>query len=129
MGYKILIVDDSGTMRKIISRTIMLTGLPVDEMFNAEHGRQALDLMKQKDVSLVITDINMPVMDGITMLEKMAEDEVMKKLPVVIISTEGSETKLERLSGKGVKAFIRKPFTPEKVRDTLQVVLGGAYVQ
>jgi two-component system chemotaxis response regulator CheY len=129
MGYNILIVDDSGTMRKIISRTIMLTGLPVDEMFNAEHGRQALDLMKQKDVSLVITDINMPVMDGITMLEKMAEDEVMKKLPVVIISTEGSETKLERLSGKGVKAFIRKPFTPEKVRDTLQVVLGGAYAQ
>lgn len=129
MGYNILIVDDSGTMRKIISRTIMLTGLPVNEMLNAEHGRQALEVMKQKEVSLVITDINMPVMDGITMLEKMSEDEVMKKLPVVVISTEGSETKLEKLSGKGVRAFIRKPFTPEKVRDTLQVVLGGAYVQ
>jgi len=129
MGYNILIVDDSGTMRKIISRTIMLTGLPVNEMLSAEHGRQALEVMKQKEVSLVITDINMPVMDGITMLEKMSEDEVMKKLPVVVISTEGSETKLEKLGGKGVKAFIRKPFTPEKVRDTLQVVLGGAYVQ
>lgn len=123
MSYNILIVDDSSTMRKIIHRTIDMSGVPVEEVLTAEDGEKAINVLKEKNVQLVITDINMPIMDGITMIERMSEDATMKDLPIVVISTEGSETKIERLNGKSVKAYIKKPFTPEMIRDTLRCVL------
>jgi two-component system chemotaxis response regulator CheY len=125
MSYNILIVDDSKTMRNIIGRTISIAGIPTQEVLMAENGEMALQILKEKPVELIITDINMPVMDGITMIEKISEDEAIRDLPIVVISTEGSETKIGRLNGKGIKAYIRKPFSPEMIRDTLNHVLGG----
>jgi two-component system, chemotaxis family, chemotaxis protein CheY len=127
MGTTILIVDDSQTMRKIIMRTITMAGVSVGEMVGAEDGEKALEILRNKAVDIVITDINMPIMDGIAMIERMDDDEVLRKVPVVVISTEGSEAKIERLAGKNVRAYIRKPFSPELIRDTLQTVLGVSY--
>ncbi len=123
MGYRILIVDDSTTMRKIIARTIHLTGVPVDEIVEAENGEKGLAQLRAGRVNLVISDINMPIMDGIAMIDEIHSDDKLNKIPILVISTEGSETKIEKLNGKGVKAYIRKPFSPEMIRDILTEVL------
>jgi len=80
--------------------------------------------MKDNWIDLVLADINMPEMDGVAMIEKMHEDDVLKHIPIVVVSTEGSETKIEKLWAKGMKAFVKKPFTPESIRDVVRDVLG-----
>jgi two-component system, chemotaxis family, chemotaxis protein CheY len=128
MGYRILIVDDSNTMRKIIIRTIKMTDVPVEEIMEAENGEKGLEHLRSSTFNLVITDINMPVMDGIAMIDEIRSATIFQNIPIVVISTEGSETKIDRLSGKGVKAYIRKPFTPEMIRDILNEVLEVSHV-
>ncbi|MFA6448318.1 MAG: response regulator [bacterium] len=124
MPYNILIVDDSQVIRSVIARTIDLAGVPIGEMLYAQNGATALDLLSRNWVDLVLADINMPVMDGVTMIEKMHEDEMMSGVPVVVISTEGSEKKIEKLRSSGVKAFVKKPFMPETIRGVIRDVLG-----
>jgi two-component system, chemotaxis family, chemotaxis protein CheY len=125
MSYNILIVDDSQVIRSMIARTINLAGVPVGEMLYAQNGETALKLLNDNWVDLVLADINMPVMDGLTMIEKMHGDEVMSSVPVVVISTEGSEKKIEKLWNSGVRAFVKKPFMPETIRGVIRDVLGG----
>ena len=117
MSYNILIVDDSRTIRSVVRRTIELASIPVGEVFEAENGQEALDILNEEWVDLVLADINMPVMTGVEMVDRMQEDEVLKSVPVVIVSTEGSVTRIEELRGKGVKGYVRKPFTPEQLKD------------
>ena len=124
MAFNILIVDDSAIIRKMISRTLHLASVPVGDIFQAENGRDALGILGCNWIDLVLADINMPVMDGMTMLETMHEDDVLRHIPVVVISTEGSETKIEKLWQKGMKAFIKKPFMPETIREVIHQVLG-----
>jgi two-component system, chemotaxis family, chemotaxis protein CheY len=125
MSFNILIVDDSQVIRSMVARTIRMAGVPIGEMLYAADGAAALKILGDSWVDLVLADINMPVMDGVTMIEKMHDDEIMKNVPVVVISTEGSETKLDRLIKSGVKAFVKKPFMPETIRGVIQEVLGG----
>ena len=122
--YNILIVDDSRTIRAVIKKTLDIADVPVGELFEAENGQIALDLMKEHWIDLVFADINMPVMTGIEMVEKMAENNILEKLPVIIISTEGSKTRIEELYKKGVKAYLRKPITPEALTDVVKEVMG-----
>ncbi len=124
MAYNILVVDDSAIIRKMVSRTIQMAQVPVGDIFHAENGRDALGILGANWIDLVLADINMPVMDGMAMLEAMHNDEVMKNVPVIIVSTEGSETKIERLWQKGMKAFVKKPFMPETIREVISGVLG-----
>jgi two-component system, chemotaxis family, chemotaxis protein CheY len=124
MNFNILIVDDSATIRKMIARTINLAMVPVGGIFQAENGSEALGILGCNWIDLVFADINMPVMDGMAMLETMHEDDVMRHIPVVIVSTEGSETKIEKLWRTGMKAFIKKPFMPETIREVIHEVLG-----
>lgn len=125
MAFNILIVDDSHVTRTMIARTIQMAGVPVGELYYAENGREALDAMRANWVDLVLADINMPVMDGMEMLEKMSRDADLRNVPVVIVSTEGSETKLEKLRGLGMRAFVKKPFMPERIREVMREILGG----
>lgn len=124
MAFNILVVDDSEVIRSIISRTINMSGVPVGEIYAAGNGEQALKVLGGNWIDLVLADINMPVMDGVAMIDKMHEDEVMSHIPIVVISTEGSASKMEKLRSKGMKAFVRKPFTPEAIRDVISNILG-----
>ena len=123
MSYNILIVDDSETVRAVIAKTLELAGVPVAELSQAANGREALDILEKKWVDLIFADINMPVMSGIEMIEKMSDDGLLKTIPVIVVSTEGSATRIEQFKAKGVKAYLRKPFMPEQLREIVETVL------
>jgi len=115
MSLNILIVDDSVTIRTVIAKAIGLSNAPVNEIQFASNGEEALNILNKSFVDLVLADINMPVMNGVEMVERMQSQDQLKKIPVVVVSTEGSSTRIDELKAKGVKAFIRKPFTPESI--------------
>jgi two-component system chemotaxis response regulator CheY len=123
MAVNILIVDDSGVMRSMIAKTINLSGLALGEIHQAGNGQEGLDALKQNWIDLVIADINMPVMNGEEMINHMMADPDLQDIPIVVVSTEGSKTRVERLQEKGIR-FIHKPFTPEAIRDTIRDFLG-----
>jgi len=126
MAYNILIVDDSTTTRAIVARTLaILPGVEIGQVFQASNGLEALDLLDKNWVDIVFADINMPVMDGMAMVEEMVKRQDMEKIPVIIVSTEGSQTRMEDLFRMGVRGYIRKPFTVEKVGQVLCDILGG----
>ncbi len=126
LSINVLIVDDSGVMRAIILKSLRMSGLPLGETHQAANGQEGLDSLNQNWIDLVIVDINMPVMTGEEMIDHMRATPDMKDVPIVVISTEGSEKRLERLKQKGA-AFIHKPFSPEIIRDTIKdiMALGG----
>ena len=124
MAFNILIVDDSRTIRSVIKKTIQIAEIPVNEIYEAANGEEGLQRMKDNWVDLVFADINMPVMTGIEMIQKMEEDHILEKMPVIIVSTEGSKTRIEELFKKGVRAYIRKPITPEMLRNVVNEVMG-----
>ncbi|MDX9974040.1 MAG: response regulator [FCB group bacterium] len=125
MALNVLIVDDSATLRAVIIKTLRMAELPIQEVYEAPNGEEALKALRDNWVDLVFTDLNMPVMDGLAMVDRMAQDDLMKTTPVIVVSTEGSATRIEELKSKGVRAFVRKPFTPELIRETVERVLEG----
>ena len=124
MALNILVVDDSDTVRAIIGKTLRLAEIPISEFHEAANGQEALDILKEHWVDLVFSDINMPVMNGVEMIERMSEDDLLRSVPVVMVSTEGSATRIEQLMSKGVRAYIRKPFTPEIIRNVVSNIVG-----
>jgi two-component system chemotaxis response regulator CheY len=124
MAYNILIVDDSRTIRSVIKKTLHIAEVPVGEVYEAANGEEGLQVLKDNWVDLVFADINMPVMNGIEMIERMDSDDMLQKTPVIIVSTEGSKTRIEELFKKGVRAYIRKPITPEVLRNVVHDVMG-----
>jgi len=122
MAINVLVVDDSGVMRTMIIKSMKMSGLPLGEIHQAGNGEEGLAALSDCWIDLVIVDINMPVMNGEQMIDKMKENTEFTDLPIVVISTEGSQARLERLQEKGA-AFIHKPFTPEKIRDTVKLVM------
>jgi len=125
MALNILVVDDSAVVRAVISKTFKLAGVPVGELYQAANGKEALEILNDKWVDLVFSDINMPVMGGVEMIEKMSDDGLLKTIPVVVVSTEGSATRIEQLKSRGISAYLRKPFTPELVRKVVDDIIGG----
>lgn len=124
MAYNVLIVDDSAIVRAVVEKTLRLSGVPLGEVTQTGNGREALDALKDHWVDIVFADINMPEMDGIEMVERMSETGLLKTVPVVIVSTERSVTRIEELRAKGVRAYLNKPFTPEEIKTILEEVLG-----
>jgi two-component system chemotaxis response regulator CheY len=114
MGYNVLIADDSMIIRKMIAKTLNISGLDIGEIYFAENGRQALKQLKENWVDIVFADINMPEMNGIKMIEEMCKEDLIKSIPVVIISTERNRERIETLKAMGVKAYLSKPFIPEE---------------
>ena len=119
---RILIVDDSSMMRAMIKRVVKLTDMPVDEILEAGDGAEALSLLEQHDVQLLLTDINMPVMNGAELLRALADDERWSGLTRVIISTDGSTARREEAADLDVRCYLEKPFSPEVLRDVLNDV-------
>jgi len=124
MAINVLIVDDSGVMRSMIQKTMKLSGIKLGEIHQAANGREGIEILERQWIDLVIVDINMPVMTGEEMIEQMQTNANLKTIPTIVISTEGSQTRIDRLHGKGIR-FIHKPFSPEMIRDTVKDVLGS----
>jgi two-component system, chemotaxis family, chemotaxis protein CheY len=124
MAFTVLIVDDSSSMRAVIKKTIKVSGFNVGQFLTAEDGQDAMKVLSAKWVDLVLTDINMPNMNGIELIKKMKEDEILKAIPVVIVTTEGSEKVKKQSMDLGASALIKKPFRPEDIRNALNRIMG-----
>lgn len=124
MSFNILVVDDSPLARKIVQRTVAMAGIEVGELLEAANGVEALQLLEQHWVDLVFADINMPEMDGDALVARMRESEVLREVPVLVITSDRSEARMARLRELGVSAYLTKPLTPEAVRDAVGAVLG-----
>ncbi|NLG34832.1 MAG: response regulator [Lentisphaerae bacterium] len=123
MAYNILIVDDSKIVRTVIERAIHLSGVEIGKILQAANGQEALDHLGSAWVDIVFADINMPVMDGVEMVEEMDRRGLVRDIPVVIVSTDRSEMRMQQLKAHGVKEYLNKPFTPEAIRDILATCL------
>lgn len=121
-----LIVDDSSVMRKIIERALRNAGLSLAEVFEASSGVEALDLLRQRRVDLILSDINMPNMDGLEFLRGLRAQGLAPDVPVVMITTESSEDHVRHAIAAGAQGYIRKPFTSEQVKDRILPLFGTA---
>jgi len=119
MAFNILVVDDSSSMRAIIKRIIKISGFNVGEFMEAGDGKEALALLANEWVDLVLSDINMPNMNGMELIAEMKRNEDLKSIPVVMITTEGSEKSIQKAIELGANGYIKKPFTPEDIKKTL----------
>jgi two-component system chemotaxis response regulator CheY len=128
MAYNVLIVDDSQTMRKVILKALSISGFELGEYFEAGNGEEALKVLNSQWVDLILTDLNMPVMNGLEMIQKIKENPTYHGIPLVLITTEGSEKRLQELFDLGVKECIQKPFHPETLRDVLTRIMEKPHV-
>ncbi|HUK23286.1 MAG TPA: response regulator [Terriglobales bacterium] len=112
-----LIVDDSSVMRKIVERSLRQAGIDLAEVREASNGAEGLGAINESSVDLILCDINMPVMDGIEFLRQLQGVQNAKNVPVVMITTEGSESHVVQALSVGARGYIRKPFTPEQVKE------------
>lgn len=112
-----LIVDDSAVMRKIVERSLRQAGINLGQVLEAANGSEALELLRANTVDLVLSDINMPVMDGLEFVRQLRGVENVRGVPVVMITTEGSESHVVEAISCGARGYIRKPFTPDQVKE------------
>jgi len=124
MSYNILIVDDSLPMRAVIKKVIKASGFDVGKFYEAENGKNALDVLNDEWVDLIISDYNMPVMNGLEMLESIKKNDMFNSIPVVMVTTEGSQQRIEEFFKSGAADYIKKPFTPEQIKTKLVMIMG-----
>ena len=108
-----LIVDDSSVMRKIVERSLRQAGVELEKVVEAANGAEALAALQGNVVDLILCDINMPVMDGLEFVRQVATTETAKGIPIVMITTEGSESHVAQALSAGARGYTRKPFTPD----------------
>jgi two-component system, chemotaxis family, chemotaxis protein CheY len=119
-----LIVDDSSVMRKIIERSLRQAGLGFTAVLEAGNGAEALTLLAGNRVELILCDINMPVMNGIEFVKQLSAVENARGVPIVMITTEGSESQVVQALSAGARGYIRKPFTAEQLKEQVLPLLG-----
>lgn len=117
----ILIVDDSAAIRKILQRVLRHAELPIGNMYEAGDGNEALELLKAQDIGLILSDINMPNMDGLELLGRIKASDTWKHLPVLLVSTEGSQAKVLEAVELGAAGYVRKPFDAQQLKEKLTV--------
>jgi len=125
MPYSVLIVDDSRVMRSFIRRVMVLSGFEVAECFEASDGEEALSQLREHGVDVILTDINMPRMNGEELLRRLEADGTLKSVPTLIISTDATKDRILRMLSLGAEGYMTKPFSPETLREELERVLGG----
>jgi two-component system chemotaxis response regulator CheY len=124
MELHVLIVDDSPAMRSFIRRVIELSGLEVGRCLEASNGEEALRLLEDNWVDAVLTDINMPQMDGEELLRRMSGHAVLRLIPVLVVSTDRTESRIRKMLTLGARGYVTKPFAPETLREELEHSLG-----
>jgi two-component system, chemotaxis family, chemotaxis protein CheY len=126
MESDVLVVDDSAAIRKILQRVLRQTGMVIRTILEAGDGQQALDVLKGQTVHLVLTDINMPKMDGLQLLRALKAAPEWRSIPVVMITTEGGEAKVAEAVKLGASGYVRKPFTADQIKEKLVGLLEPA---
>ena len=128
MFFNVLVVDDSAVMRAMIVRTLRLSGLPLGDVHEAGNGEEALARLRESWVDLMLLDINMPIMNGEEVIDHLRADPETADLKIIVVSTERSDARIERLAAKGAD-FVHKPFTPEMLRDAILRTTGLTHEQ
>jgi two-component system chemotaxis response regulator CheY len=123
MPLNVLIVEDSAVMRAMIVRTLRVSRLPLGEIHEVANGEEALEALEDHWIDLALVDLNMPVMDGQVLIDRIRAMRHLESLPVVVVSTEGSEQRIEAIRATGAR-FVRKPFTPETLRHEIVQLTG-----
>jgi two-component system chemotaxis response regulator CheY len=123
MSLNILVVDDSAVMRSIVIKALRMSGLSLGELYQAANGQEGLDMLDEHWVDLVLLDINMPVMSGDEMIERLRKSAEQHNLPIIVVSTESSETRIQALSDDGI-GFVHKPFNPQTLREQVIALTG-----
>ncbi|MGA9354644.1 MAG: response regulator [Terriglobales bacterium] len=123
-AIRALIVDDSSVMRKIVERSLRQAGVELSKVLEAGNGAEALAVLGNESVDLILCDINMPVMDGLEFVKQLPTVANAKGVPVVMITTEGSEQHVVQALSAGARGYIRKPFTPDQVKEHVLPVVG-----
>jgi two-component system chemotaxis response regulator CheY len=127
MAFDVMIVDDSPAMRGFVRRVLELSGIPIGTCLAAGNGQQALDLLRRQCVDFILTDINMPIMDGEQFVRVLDSDEALRSIPVVVVSTDSTENRVQRLLTLGARGYVTKPFLPETLREEIERVLGASH--
>jgi two-component system chemotaxis response regulator CheY len=124
VAYNVLIVDDSPAMRSFVRRVLQLSGLDVGKCLEAGNGQEALDVLAHEWVDVVLTDLNMPTMDGEQFVRRLDEQDSLRSIPVLVVSTDRTEHRIKELLTLGAKGYVTKPFLPETLREEVERALG-----
>ena len=125
MGIRVMIVDDSPAMRFVIRRVLEMSGFELDQCVEAGHGGEALRLLLRQPVDLILTDINMPVVNGEQFMKSIGGHDILGAIPVVVVSTDATTHRVQQMMNLGAKGYVTKPFLPETLREELERVLGA----
>lgn len=124
MAFVVLIVDDSPAMRCFIKRVMDLSGFETAACLEANNGREALDILDTEWVDVILTDINMPVMNGHEFVQALSLHETHRAIPVIVVSTDRTDDRVREMIALGAKGYVKKPFQPEELREELEKMLG-----
>ena len=119
MALDVLIVDDSAAIRKILQRVLIQADVSLGSVMEARDGREALEKLKTGPVGLILSDINMPNMDGLELLANLRADQTWEHVPIIMVTTEGSQNKVLQALQLGANGYVRKPFTAEQIKEKL----------
>lgn len=123
MSLKVLIVDDSRAMRAVIKKTLAAAGFPVEQTYEGENGLEALEILRQHEVDVVLSDLHMPQMSGLELLETLHREDRVPKC-FILVTTEGRKERLKEALGLGARGYVIKPFQPEGLRKILSLFVG-----
>ena len=123
MGKAVLLVDDSAMMRKVVVRTLKMAGLEFEQVLEAGDGFEALACLRENEVDLIMCDINMPVMNGLELLRHIKDENLAVGVPIVMVTTEGSEPQVRQAIIAGAKGYIRKPFSADHIKNSVTPLL------
>src|SRR5579871_4622772 len=123
MQGTMLVVDDSAMMRKVVVRTLKMAGVEFDAVLEAGDGAEALALLRSNKVGLIMCDINMPVMSGLELLQHVKEEKLAVGVPIVMVTTEGSESQVRQAILVGARGYIRKPFSVQHIENNVKPLL------
>lgn len=124
MSFNILIVEDSLVVREVIKKTVRISGVSGGEILEAQNGREGLKRARDHWVDLILTDLNMPEMDGLNFIEELKVDEVLRSIPIIVISQEGRDKMVNKAMSLGASQYLIKPFRPEQIGEVVLKELG-----
>lgn len=123
MALDVMIVDDSAAIRKILHRVLVQADVPLGAVHEAGDGKEALEKLKSASVGLILSDINMPNMDGLELLSALKGQEETRSVPVIMVTTEGSSSRVMEAVSLGAAGYVRKPFTADQIKEKLAGLL------
>ena len=123
MALRALVIDDSPVMRQFICRSLSLSGLAFTACVEASNGKEALELLRSAQVDVILCDVNMPQMDGEQLLEHIQQDTLLRSIPILVVSSDATAPRVQRMLGLGAQGYLLKPFSPELLRSEIRRVL------